>query len=91
MLLVPGTALNGQDSYESGPYRQLLPKEGPGFDVCWVDIPNRGLGDAQIGAEYVAYNAIRLAKQSATKTVKLVGHSQGGGLVSLERCPRIFW
>jgi len=75
---VPGTALNSHDSYAVGPYVDLLPKEG--FDVCWVDPPNRQLADAQIGGEYVANAIIQLAPKSKTKKIKILGHSQGGGL-----------
>jgi triacylglycerol esterase/lipase EstA (alpha/beta hydrolase family) len=77
-LLVPGTALNGKDSFANGPFVQLLPSEG--FDVCWVSPPNRQLADAQIGAEYVANAIIQLAKKSKTGKIKVLGHSQGGGL-----------
>lgn len=78
VLLVPGTALNGKDSYSTGPFVQLLPKEG--FDVCWVSPPNQQLADAQVGGEYVANAVIQLAKKSKTGKVKVLGHSQGGGL-----------
>lgn len=80
VLLVSGTALNGRASYEQGPFVQLLPSAGPGFDVCWVSPPANGLADAQTGGEYVAYAIKKLAKQSATGKVKVGGHSQGGGL-----------
>lgn len=78
VLLVPGTALNGRDSYEEGPYVSLLPREG--FDVCWVDTPKRGMADAQVAGEYVANAIMHLAPQSSTKKIKVMGHSQGGGL-----------
>lgn len=38
------------------------------------------MSDAQVSAEYVAYNIIQLAQKSSTGKVKVVGHSQGGGL-----------
>lgn len=78
VLLVPGTTLNGRDSFEQGPYVQLLPDEG--FDVCWLDPPNRQMADSQVSGEYVANAVMHLAPQSATGKVKLLGHSQGGGL-----------
>lgn len=64
MLLVPGTALTGEDSFPQGPFVQLLPTAGPGFDVCWVSPPNSQLGDAQINAEYVAH-AIMVSRSFA--------------------------
>jgi hypothetical protein len=78
VLLVPGTTLTGADSYAQGPYAQLLPSHG--FDVCWVSPPNRQMADAQVGGEYVAYAINQLAPKSKTKKVKVMGHSQGGGL-----------
>lgn len=43
----------GFRSWAEGPYIKLLPTDpnGPGFDVCWIDLPNRSLSDAQISAE----------------------------------------
>lgn len=70
--------MNSEDSYSNGPYVGLLPKEG--FDVCWVDPPNRQLADSQVAGEYVANAIINLAPKSKTKKVKVIGHSQGGGL-----------
>lgn len=39
--------------------------------------PTRSLGDAQINAEYIAYNIRTLAEQRSTGKVFLIGHSQG--------------
>jgi len=49
----------------------------PGYDVAWFTSPTRSLGDAQVTAEYIAYNIKRLADMSATKKVFIIGHSQG--------------
>jgi hypothetical protein len=62
------------------PYEQCL--ESPffssdGYDVCYVSIPARSLDDAQVNAEYVAYNIQDLAAKSSTGKVYLIGHSQG--------------
>lgn len=78
VLLVPGTTLNGRDSFEQGPFNQLLPKQG--FDVCWVSPPNRQMADSQVSGEYVAYAINSLAAKSKIGKVKVIGHSQGGGL-----------
>lgn len=79
VLLVPGTALDGKDSFAAGPYIHLMPK-ALDVDVCYVDPPNRGLSDAQVGGEYVANAINHLAAKSKTGKVKVLGHSQGGGL-----------
>lgn len=49
----------------------------PGYDIAWFTSPTRALGDAQVTAEYIAYNIKRLAAMSATKKVFIIGHSQG--------------
>jgi hypothetical protein len=49
----------------------------PGYDIAWFTSPTRSLGDAQVTAEYIAYNIKRLAAMSATKKVFIIGHSQG--------------
>ena len=49
----------------------------PGYDIAWSTSPTRSLGDAQVTAEYIAYNIKRLAAMSATKKVFIIGHSQG--------------
>lgn len=38
------------------------------------------MGDSQVSGEYVANAIIQLAPQSSTGKVKVLGHSQGGGL-----------
>ena len=48
-----------------------------GYDVCYVTIPGRSLGDAQLNAEYVAHNIQDLAYKSSTGRVYVIGHSQG--------------
>jgi hypothetical protein len=48
-----------------------------GYDVCYVTIPERSLGDAQVNAEYVAYNIQDLAAKSSTGKIYVIGHSQG--------------
>lgn len=36
VLLVHGTGSTGSESWKSGPYVQVLPTVGKGYDVCWV-------------------------------------------------------
>jgi len=80
VLLVHGTGSTGSESWAGGPYVKLLPTDsnGPGFDVCYIDLPNRSLGDAQVSGEYVAYAIENLAAQSSTGKVSVITHSQGG-------------
>jgi hypothetical protein len=55
----------------------------PRYDVCYIDIPQRSLNDAQLNAEYVAAAIRILAPQSrAAGKLFIVGHSQGN-IVSL--------
>lgn len=49
--------------------------------MCWINLPDRSLGDAQVSGEYVAYNIQQLAPNSATNKVIAIGHSQGAGLL----------
>ncbi|GAA5826652.1 hypothetical protein JCM11251_002837 [Rhodosporidiobolus azoricus] len=76
VFLVHGTGSTGPETWANGPYAKLLPNEG--FDVCWVTLPGRSLGDIQETSEYVAYSIYSLSQKSATGKVGLVTHSQGG-------------
>ncbi|KAF8330872.1 uncharacterized protein EI90DRAFT_1106712 [Cantharellus anzutake] len=80
VLLVHGTGSTGYESWANGPYGVYLPWAAPGFDVCWVDLPRNSLIDAQVSAEYIAYNIPLLAAKSSTGKVSIIGHSQGAGL-----------
>ena len=73
VLLVHGTFTHGEEQW-SWNYEPLLLERG--YDVCIVTYPNRGLGDAQISAEYVV-NAIDRIADTGRK-VSIIGHSQGG-------------
>ncbi|BGP34990.1 hypothetical protein JCM10296v2_006814 [Rhodotorula toruloides] len=78
VLLVHGTGSTGPETWDNGPYIKLLPKAGPGFDVCEITVPGRSLGDIQTTSEYVAFAIQQLAAQSQTGKVGIVSHSQGG-------------
>jgi hypothetical protein len=54
-----------------------VPVHSVGYDIAWFTSPTRSLGDAQITAEYIAYNIKLLAQQSSTGKVFIIGHSQG--------------
>lgn len=76
VLLVHGTATAGYEQYD-WTYIPLLAERG--FDVCAITYPDRGLGDQQISAEYVA-NAIRRIHERTDRKVAMIGHSQGAGM-----------
>ncbi|GAA5920267.1 hypothetical protein JCM5296_004595 [Sporobolomyces johnsonii] len=82
VLLVHGTGSTGAETWPNGPYMELLPSAGSGYDVCYVNLPERALGDAQTSAEYVAYLTSALSSESATGKVSLISHSQGGLLTA---------
>lgn len=73
VLLVHGTFTAGNEQYD-WTYIPLLAERG--FDVCAVTYPDRGLGDQQISAEYVA-NALRTIHAQTGRKVAMIGHSQG--------------
>ncbi len=76
LLLVHGTFTNAIEQYDTG-YRTFLRDRG--FATCTVTYPDRGLGDQQVSAEYVAY-AIQAIAQRSGRKVDVVGHSQGAVL-----------
>lgn len=74
VLLVHGTFTTGPEQF-SWNYQLLLAERG--FDACTVTYPDRGLGDMQVSAEYVAYAITELYARTGRR-VDLMGHSQGG-------------
>lgn len=74
VLLVHGTFTHGQENYG---WNYLPELAGRGFDVCYVDLPNRAIDDIQVSAEYVVH-AIRRINQLTGLKVDILGHSQGG-------------
>jgi len=76
VLLVHGTFTTGYEQYD-WTYLPLLDERG--FDVCAVTYPDRGFGDQQISAEYVA-NALRRIHDATGRKVAMIGHSQGAGM-----------
>ena len=73
VLLVHGTFTAGWEQYDWS-YGPVL--EEMGFDVCTVTYPDRGFGDLQISAEYVA-NAIHYIYEQSGRKIAMIGHSQG--------------
>jgi hypothetical protein len=47
------------------------------FNGCFIDLPNRSLGDAQVTSEYVASAIHRMYTLTGNNKILLVGHSQG--------------
>jgi len=82
IFLVHGTGSTGEESWGQTAYNERLAAVGKGYDICWVTIPNRSLGDAQLSAEYVAYGIGYLSQRSpgASNRINVIAHSQGAGL-----------
>lgn len=76
VLLVHGTGEKKEETW-SWSYEPAL--RGDGFATCAVQLPDHGLGDFDIAAEYVVAG-IRKASRLADAPVAVVGHSQGGAL-----------
>ena len=74
VLLVHGTAITPEESWDWN-YAKALPAAG--YDVCWVRLPDRALGDIQVASEYVVY-AIRRIHRLSGRKLTVIGHSQGG-------------
>ncbi len=84
VLLVHGTGTRGHEQFDWN-WLQVLPDMG--FDVCVVTYPDRGLGDQQVSAEYVAH-AVMTMHAATGRQVDLMGHSQGA---SMPRWAVRFW
>lgn len=84
VLLVHGTFTTGHEEYDWSWAPNLRSR---GFDVCIVTYPDRGLGDQQVSAEYIAY-AVQTIHARTGKLVDMAGHSQGA---SMPRWAIRFW
>lgn len=77
--LVPAFLAQGWVAFftmaRKGRYKANLPIYR--FYGCYVNLPNRTLGDAQVTSEYVVSAIQRLYQQTGKKQIALVGHSQG--------------
>ena len=76
VLLVHGTGEKAEESW-SWSYEPALHADG--FATCRVQLPDHGLGDFDVAAEYVVV-AIRKAAHRAGHPISVIGHSQGGAL-----------
>ncbi|KAG0142362.1 hypothetical protein CROQUDRAFT_725175 [Cronartium quercuum f. sp. fusiforme G11] len=70
VLLIPGTAFGGKDTFSKSPLGIGLPKLG--FSVY------RSLGDMQLTGEFVAFAIQTMAKKSLHGQISVVTYSQGG-------------
>lgn len=84
VLLVHGTFFSGTEQFTLFYTPQLV---AMGYDVCIVTYPDRGLGDLQVSAEYVA-NALRSIHAQTGRKVAMIGHSQGA---TMPRWALKFW
>src|SRR5205814_2178538 len=73
VLVIPGTTL-APENYAWNWVRALAAMHWP---YCTVALPDRGMNDVQVAAEYVVY-AIRRVSAASGRRVDIVGHSQGG-------------
>lgn len=76
VLLVHGTGEKASETW-SWSYQPALRADG--FATCTVQLPDHGLGDLTVAAEYVVM-AIRKTARRAGGPIAVVGHSQGGAL-----------
>jgi triacylglycerol esterase/lipase EstA (alpha/beta hydrolase family) len=74
VLLVHGTFADSEINW-SWNYARALPARGQ--PACWVDLPDKAAGDAQVSTEYVVWAIRSMARRSGHR-VALVTHSQGG-------------
>lgn len=75
ILLLPGTTLTPQQFT----WNYVPALRAHGWPLCAVTLPEHGMADAQVAAEYVVH-AIRTVSAHAARKVDIVGHSQGGML-----------
>jgi pimeloyl-ACP methyl ester carboxylesterase len=84
VLLVHGTGSNPEHnfSWNWGPALTDL-----GHPWCAAALPDNGMDDVQVAAEYVVH-AIRKMHAQAGRKISIIGHSQGG---MIPRWPLRFW
>lgn len=78
VLLVHGTAGTADETW-SWNWERTLPTLG--YSVCTVDVPDRELTNMARSAEFVA-EAARYTYAKSGRKIAMVGHSQGGTLVT---------
>jgi triacylglycerol lipase len=76
VLLVHGAGVGRALNWAWGYWAAL---HDAGFEVCWIELPRAGLGDAQDSAEYVA-RAIEVMHRGSGERIDVIGHSLGSVL-----------
>ncbi|NMH96722.1 lipase [Pseudonocardia sp. K10HN5] len=74
VLLIPGTTLTADVNFDWN-YERAFAAVGRSY--CAVTLPNHGMSDIQVSAEYVV-SALRTMADRAGRHVDVVGFSQGG-------------
>lgn len=74
VLFVHGTTMKPDENFSWNWFRAM---DKLGRPYCAVAMPNRGMSDAQVSAEYVVH-AVRHIHQTSGRKVDILGHSQGG-------------
>jgi pimeloyl-ACP methyl ester carboxylesterase len=74
LLLIHGTASTGDESFSQG---LGLSFHAANFYVCYPNLPNRTLSDAQVTSEFVVNFIRKLYAQMGNETISVLGHSQG--------------
>lgn len=74
VLLVPGTTLTAAVNYDWN-YERALSAAGRSW--CAVTVPNHGMSDVQVAAQYIV-SAIRTMRAKAGRKISVIGYSQGG-------------
>lgn len=74
VLLIRGTTLSAATNFDWNYARAFQIQRRP---YCRVTLPNHGMSDIQIAAEYVAY-ALRTMHHISARRIQVVGYSQGG-------------
>ncbi|KAI9728642.1 MAG: hypothetical protein M1828_002748 [Chrysothrix sp. TS-e1954] len=72
VLLVHGTGSTGSESWGQGYIPALT---SAGYTPCYIDLPNRAMGDMQLSSSYIAYN-LHAVSALAGNPVAVMGHSQ---------------
>lgn len=86
ILFIPGTGVEkAPDQYNYAWTKQMTLDN---YSFCLVDIPDYGLGDAQISSEFVVHSIRQMFEESSKRRINVICHSQG---CALTRWALRFW
>jgi len=74
VLLVPGTTMTAVEAYS---WTYMPAFDALGIPYCYVEPPDRSMGDIQVSAEYSVYGIREIHRRTGRK-VQILGWSQGG-------------